>query len=120
MGAFIVMACDSRVGIRGGFKFTLPETAINMDLPPILMELTASRIVKEHLTRVALQAELYNPEQAVVAGFIDEVVDADQLEDRCMEIALQLAQLPASRYATNKLRVRNHTLTAMQEDFARM
>ena len=32
MGVFIIMACDSRVAIRGDFKMSLPETAIGMEL----------------------------------------------------------------------------------------
>lgn len=120
MGAFIVMASDSRVGTRGDFKVTLPETAINMDLPPILIALTASRIVKEHLTRAALQSEVYNPEQAVSAGFFDEVVDAEQLDGRCIELAEHLAQLPAGQYAANKLRVRATTLQEMKDSLAEM
>jgi hypothetical protein len=32
MGAFIVMACDSRVAMRGDFKMSLPETATGMKL----------------------------------------------------------------------------------------
>ncbi|WOJ96332.1 crotonase/enoyl-CoA hydratase family protein [Congregibacter brevis] len=120
MGAFIVMACDSRVGTRGDFKVTLPETAIGMDLPPILMALTESRIVKEHLIRAALQSEMYNPEQAVTAGFLDEVVDAEQLNDRTMEIAQRLSQLPQAQYAANKLRVRANTLSVMADDLASM
>ena len=34
---------------------SLPETAIGTDLPPILMELTASRISPLHLTRHAVR-----------------------------------------------------------------
>ncbi|WP_439100620.1 crotonase/enoyl-CoA hydratase family protein [Congregibacter sp.] len=120
MGAFIVMASDTRVGARGDFKVTLPETAIGMDLPPILIALTESRIVKEHLTRAALQSELYTPEQAVAAGFFDEVVDAAQLDERTMAIALRLAKLPKTQYAANKLRVRAMTLEAMKTDLASM
>ncbi|WOJ93613.1 crotonase/enoyl-CoA hydratase family protein [Congregibacter variabilis] len=120
MGAFVVMASDTRVATRGDFKVTLPETAISMDLPPILVALTASRIVKEHLTRVALQSEVYNPEQAVSAGFFDEVVDAEQLDSRCLELAKHLAQLPAAQYAANKLRVRDQTLKLMKDDLASM
>ena len=82
MGAFIIMACDYRIGSRGNFKMSLPETAIGMDLPPILVELTASRIAKRHLSRVALQSEVYDPEQAVEAGFTDEVVDIAALAAR--------------------------------------
>ena len=32
MGGFNIMACDSRVAIRGDFKMSLPKTAIGMEL----------------------------------------------------------------------------------------
>jgi enoyl-CoA hydratase len=120
MGAFIAMACDYRVGSRGAFKMSLPETAIGMDLPPILLELTAARIVKHHMTRVALQSEVYNPDQAIEAGFVDEVVEADALTARTTEVAERLAKLPAKQYATNKLAIRAGTLQAMRDDLARL
>ena len=115
MGAFIIMACDYRIGSRGNFKMSLPETAIGMDLPPILVELAASRIAKRHWSRVALLSEVYNPEQAVEAGFTDEVVDTAALEARAMELAEKLSQLPPAQYAANKLSIRVHTLQAMRD-----
>ena len=115
MGAFIIMACDKRIGSRGAFKMSLPETAIGMELPPILVELTASRISRQHMTRVALLSEVYNPEQAVDAGFIDEVVDPDELGARSMAVAEQLAQLPQGQFAANKLSIRAGTLQAMRD-----
>ena len=115
MGAFIIMACDRRIGSRGDFKMRLPETAIGMDLPPILVELTASRISRQHMTRVALLSEVYDPEQAIEAGFIDEVVDASELTPRSKAVAEQLAQLPQGQFAANKLSVRAVTLEAMRD-----
>lgn len=120
MGAFIIMACDLRVGIRGEFKMSLPETAIGMELPPILLELTASRISRRHMTRVALLSEVYNPEQAVHAGFVDEVVDQGELEGRCMAAAEKLAQLPQGQFAANKLAVRAGTVQAMQASLEKL
>lgn len=114
MGAFIIMASDTRIGTRGEFKLTLPETAIGMDLPPILVDLTASRISPAHLTRAALQSEVYNPDQAVEAGFLDEVVEAGELDARALAVAEKLAQLPPKQYAANKLSVRAATLQAMR------
>ncbi len=105
MGAFMIMACDSRVTSHGKFKMSLPETAIGMDLPPILLALTASRISPLHMTRVALQSEVYSPDKAVEAGFIDQVVEAESLDARCAEVAAQLTQLPQAQYAANKLAV---------------
>lgn len=120
MGAFIIMACDTRIGSRGNFKMSLPETAIGMELPTILVELTAARISRRHMTRVALQSEVYNPEQAVAAGFIDEVVDVEELAARSMAVAEKLAQLPQAQYAANKLSIRARTLQAMSDSLAEL
>jgi enoyl-CoA hydratase len=114
MGAFILLACDTRIGIHGDFRISLPETAIGMDLPPLLMALTASRLSKRHLTRAAIQSEVYSPEAAMDAGFLDEVVAADELDPRALATATRLAQLPRKYYAGNKLATRAETLAAMQ------
>ena len=120
MGAFIVMACDSRIGSQGNFKISLPETAIGMELTPLLLALTTARISRQHMTRVALQSEVYSPEQAVEAGFIDEAVAAGLLDARTMEVALKLASLPQAQYAANKLSIRANTLRTMNDNLAEM
>jgi enoyl-CoA hydratase len=116
MGAFVIMACDTRIGTRGNFKITLPETAIGMEIPHTLLELTASRIPPQFMTRVAIQAEVFQPDQAVEIGFLDEVVEAQALDARALEVAHRLAQLPASPYAANKLFARKKALAGMTSE----
>lgn len=118
MGAFIIMACDWRIGSRGDFKMSLPETRMGMDLPPILIALTSSRITPRHRDRVALLSEVYNPDQALDAGFIDEVVEAEDLESRSREVAEQLAGLPSRQFANNKVSIRAATLDVMKSSLA--
>jgi enoyl-CoA hydratase len=120
MGAFIVMACDTRIGTRGRFRVTLPETALGMDLPATMVELTASRVSPRFMTRAAVQAEVFDPDLAVTAGFLDEVVDASELDARALEAARHLSQLPQLQYAGNKRLARKQVLAAMQDEFDRM
>lgn len=120
MGAFILMACDSRIGTRGNYKVTLPETAIGMELPATLLELTTSRIPPQYITRVAIQSEVFDPDQAVIVGFLDEVVEAKDLDARVLAVAAKLAQLPQKQYAANKLFARKKVLAAMTEGLAAM
>ena len=120
MGAFIIMACDTRIGTRGAYKVTLPETAIGMELPSPLLELTTSRISPQYLTRVAIQSEVFNPDQAVLAGFLDEVVDASDMDARALAMAEKLAQLPQQQYAANKLFARKNVLAAMAKGLEEM
>ena len=120
MGAFIIMACDSRIGTRGKFKITLPETAIGMELPAVMMELTASRIPPQYITRAVIQSEVFDPDQAAVAGFLDEVVEASELDDRALAVAEKLTQLPLQQYTANKLLARKTSLAAMTEEFKKI
>jgi enoyl-CoA hydratase len=120
MGAFVILACDTRIGTRGNYKITLPETAIGMEVPPTMLELAASRIPPGFMTRAAIQSEVFDPDQAVPAGFLDEVVEAGELDKRAFSVAEKLAQLPAREYAANKLATRKKTLKVMSDEYERM
>jgi enoyl-CoA hydratase len=116
MGAFLIMACDNRIGARGDYKITLPETAIGMQLPEVMLELTASRVPPQYMTRVAIQSEVFDPDQAVQVGLLDEAVVAEDLDARVLAVAQKLASLPQQQYAANKLLVRKQALAAMREE----
>lgn len=120
LGAFILMVCDSRIGAIGDYKYSLPETKIGMDLPPILVELTRSRLAPRYLTRAALQSENFGPELAAEAGFLDEAVDADELMSRAEAVAQTLAALPGKQYAANKLRLRGGIISEMKANLEKM
>jgi enoyl-CoA hydratase len=118
LGAFVIMTCDMRIGAQGKFKLSLPETAIGMELPPILMALAASRIPPNFVTRVALNSENFNPDQAVTAGLLDAAVSPDELGPRSLAAAEQLAQLPQAQFAKNKLAIRAVVLQNMRDSLA--
>ncbi|MCX2980915.1 crotonase/enoyl-CoA hydratase family protein [Halieaceae bacterium IMCC14734] len=115
LGAFVIMTCDMRIGCQGKFKLSLPETAIGMELPPLLMGLAESRIPPNFLTRVALNSENFDPDQAVSAGLLDETVSADELTARSTDAAEKLAQLPQAQFAKNKLAIRAVALQCMRD-----
>lgn len=116
MGAFLLLACDNRVGAQGEFQWSLPETRINMDIPTPLVALSMARLTPAYATRAVIQAEIFGPELALEAGFLDEVVALDEVLPRAREIAEQLAQLPTSHYGKNKLSARVSTLATMREE----
>jgi enoyl-CoA hydratase len=101
-GALLVLSCDTRIGAAGPAKIGLNETAIGMGLPIYAMELAQARLDPAHLTRAAVQAEIYDPEGAVAAGYLDEVVAADACATRAIEEARRLGALPGSAYAHTK------------------
>jgi enoyl-CoA hydratase len=113
LGAFMLLASDSRLGVEGEFKISLPETAIGMELTPLLMALVQDRISKRHITRAAIQSENYSPLTAIDAGFLDQLQSPGELMDAALEEAGRLAALPREFYTRNKLAARRNALLQM-------
>jgi len=91
MGGILTTTADYRVGAAGDYKLGLNEVAIGMPVPKFAVELTRDRLAKRWYTRCVQHAELCSPEQAVEAGFLDEVVALDDVRGRCVAIAQHLA-----------------------------
>jgi enoyl-CoA hydratase len=102
MGGVLLMAADERIGARGDFKIGLNETAIGMTLPRSAVEIVRERLAKPYFERAVASAEIYTPEQAVEAGFLDRVVEAGVLESAALQRAGELAVLPPRAYGDNK------------------
>ena len=113
-GAFILLSCDTRVGVRGEFKLGLNETAIGMSLPVFGLELARNRLSKRHLTAAVIQSRFFDPESAVDAGYLDETVEAGELEARCRELATALSALPTAAYARMKRDLRRAPLETIK------
>ena len=52
------------------------------------------------------QATLYDIDRAADVGYLDEIVAPEEVVERAVEVATQLAELPAGAYAANKMGVR--------------
>lgn len=105
-GALLVLACDTRIGADGPAKIGLNETAIGMGLPLYAVELAQARLDPAHLTRAAIQAEIYDPAGALAAGYLDRVVPAAECEAAAIEEARRLGALPRGAYAHTKRALR--------------
>jgi len=110
MGAFLVMAGDHRIGARGEFKIGLNETAIGMTLPSFAFELTRLRLSKRHFDRAVVQSEIYGPDGAVDAGFLDRVVAPEVLEAEALAAARRLSQLKQPAFRNNKRQAHAETI----------
>jgi enoyl-CoA hydratase len=109
-GALLTLACDTRIGADGPAKIGLNETAIGMGLPRFGTELAQARLAPAHLTRAAVQAELYDPAGAVEAGFLDRVVPAEACEETAIAEARRLGQFRTGAYSHTKLALRGETI----------
>ncbi len=122
MGAMILLAADVRVGVDAiagkpdkKIKIGLNEVAIGMTLPYFAMAVASDRISKRHFTRATAFAQLYTSAEAVDAGFLDEVVSADELESTVLDLARTASALPIANFAGTKRRLRAEVSAALAQ-----
>jgi enoyl-CoA hydratase len=102
LGAFLLCCADYRVAAKGQFIVQANETRNNMSIPTPILEISKSRIAKTHWYRAILNAEAYPVENAIEPGYLDEVTDAENLMNRAMEVANDLATLGHPHYKITK------------------
>ena len=102
LGAFLLCCADYRVGAKGKYLVQANEHRNNMSIPIPILEISKSRISKRHWHRAILNAEAYPIDQSVEAGYLDEVVDEEDLMKRAMEVATDLATLGHPHYQMTK------------------
>ena len=117
-GAFFVLSGDTRIGTKGDFKIGLPETAISMTLPQFGIELPKARLSPKFHTAAVIQAKNFTPEEAVEAGFLDRIVEPENLISTALDAAGMLAALPQQAYAANKMLIRKPYIDAMRASLA--
>ncbi|TDJ36014.1 MAG: crotonase/enoyl-CoA hydratase family protein [Gammaproteobacteria bacterium] len=113
-GAFLLLTADNRIGAAGDFKIGLNETAIGSTFPVFGIQFARTRLTPAYLTRSFVQSESFSPEEAMAAGFLDEVQPPESVMDTAMDLAQRLGKLPARVYAQNKLDIRKPAIDAIR------
>ncbi|HDZ39173.1 MAG TPA: crotonase/enoyl-CoA hydratase family protein [Marinobacter sp.] len=105
-GAFIMLSVDYRIGVEGNFKLGLNEVAIGMTMHHAGIEIARHRLAPAYFYRSVINAEIYSPESAMAAGFLDETVAAEQLLERANEVAQAFRNLNMKAHAQTKLKTK--------------
>lgn len=114
MGAFLLLSGDYRLGAAGPYKITANEVAIGLTLPRAAMEICRQRLTPAHFNRAAVLAEVFAPDAAVAAGFLDRVAGEAVLAGTARDVAERLRALDMGAHAATKLRVRENALAALR------
>jgi enoyl-CoA hydratase len=109
-GALVVLTGDVRLGTSGPFKIGLNEVAIGLPVPMLAMELARDRLTAAALPRATLGAQIYAPDEAVTAGYLDAAVAPDELLPRAIQEAARLGALARMAYRATKTRLRGRTI----------
>lgn len=105
-GAFLLLASDLRIGAEGPFKIGLNEVLIGMTMHHAGIALARGRLLPACFERSVMLAEMFDPQQAQVAGFLDKVVPAEQVLEVAQQSALAMIQLNMKAHYQTKLKAR--------------
>lgn len=112
-GAFLLLSADYRIGVDGPFSIGLNEVQIGMTMHHAGIELARDRLRRSAFHRSVINGEMFNPQSAVDAGFLDVVVSAEELQSTALAAARQLKKINMTAHKNTKLKVRKALLDAL-------
>ncbi|VVQ02467.1 crotonase/enoyl-CoA hydratase family protein [Pseudomonas fluorescens] len=112
-GAFILLSADYRIGVDGPFSIGLNEVQIGMTMHHAGIELARDRLRRSAFHRSVINGEMFDPQSAVDAGFLDKVVAAEELQGAALAAARQLKKINMTAHKYTKLKVRKALLETL-------
>ena len=112
-GAFLLLSSDYRIGVEGPFNIGLNEVKIGMTMHLVGIAIARDRLTTPAFQRSVINAEMFNPQGALAAGFLDRVVVPEELLSVANEVAQQLKGLNMGAHRKTKLKVRKLLLETL-------
>jgi enoyl-CoA hydratase len=117
-GAFLLLSADYRVGVEGPFTIGLNEVKIGMTMHHVGITLARDRLRKSAFQRSVINAEMFTPQSAKEAGFLDAVVPVEELMNAANAMAQQLKAINLKAHGKTKLKVRKDLLDTLDAAMA--
>ena len=106
MGVFLMLGADYVIGSEGDFGIAANEVAIGLKMPRVAAAMLRHRLTPATYQRAVALAEKFDPDAAVAAGFLDEVVAPAELAKRATEKIHELKALHFHAHMKSKRRIR--------------
>ncbi len=117
MGAILLCCADVRIGADGPFKIGLNEVAIGMPVPSFAVGICQDRLALPAFTAAIQLAKVHSPAEAKAAGFLDEVVGAEEVRERAIATAAELgSRLHAVPFKVTRRTVRGHIAERLEAE----
>jgi enoyl-CoA hydratase len=115
-GAFIVaLATDYRVGPAGSAQFGLTEARVGIPFPAVPMIILRAELAPQDARYSALYARNFGPDEAQRRGLFDEVQPPEAVLERSIEVARDMASMPADSYRKIKHQVRQSAMVQIEQ-----
>ncbi|HZO06205.1 MAG TPA: enoyl-CoA hydratase/isomerase family protein [Solirubrobacterales bacterium] len=113
-GGFVLAVCgDHRVASTEG-RYGLTEIKVGVPYPQGAIGVVRAELTAPAARLLVLGSRLVDAAECVRLGAFDEALPPDQVVDRSLEVARELAELPAEVYARTKAELRGAILTDLR------
>ncbi|HKP39573.1 crotonase/enoyl-CoA hydratase family protein [Mycobacterium sp.] len=114
MGSFLLLSGDHRIG-QPKSRCQAIEVAIGMTIPISAIEIMRLRLTPAAFQRGVSLAATFVGDEAIAGGWLDEIVEADQVLARAQQVAAEAATtLHAGAHLASKLKAREPALKVIQ------
>ena len=114
MGSFLLVSGDHRIG-SPRTRCQANEVEIGLVLPIAAIELLRMRLTRAAFQRSISMAATFSGDTAIAGGWLDEIVEQDQVLARAQQVATEAAAtLHLHAHVASKLKARDDALTAIR------
>jgi enoyl-CoA hydratase len=114
MGAFLLVAGDYAIGTAGPYRYQANEVALGLTMPHAAVALLRRRLTPAAFDRAVGLSEAFSPAAGLAAGWVDLVVEAEDLASAAHEAAATFADLDRAAHTATKLRARAAALDELR------
>ncbi|MEM1089835.1 MAG: crotonase/enoyl-CoA hydratase family protein [Pseudomonadota bacterium] len=110
MGVFLMLSADHVIGSRGDFKISANEVALGLTMPRVAALTLKHRLTPAAYQRAVTLSTFFDVEEALVAGFFDQLADPSELQKEAQRAAEDYKALDPYAHRRSKRRIRAATL----------
>lgn len=115
-GCVMAVACDYRIMAEGQYIIGLNEVPVGIIVPNSIFQLYSFWIGKAEASRSLLTGKLYNPEEALKAGLVDELVKSESLLTAAERKIKKYMELEGNTWSQTKLNIREELIAITRKD----
>lgn len=111
-GCVIALACDARVMAEGKYIIGLNEVPVGIIVPTSIFDLYSFWLGKANAAKSLLEGRLFNPEEALAIGLIDELVKPESILTAAERKARKYMAYEANTWSQSKLNIRKKLIAS--------
>ncbi len=115
-GCVLALCCDYRIMTEGDYIIGLNEVSIGLTVPESIFKLYAFWLGNGQAYRSLLEGRLFNPQEALSIGLVDEVVALARIQNAALRKVKSVMQFERNAWQNTKQNFRKELLANLTQN----